>query len=100
MISSRPQLIPASTRFALAPAARRRSSILIDMDVSTAPPTRVASPAPNAQENGRSLSLAIPEEKEQKEGDDLEARKAGLGGLLKSAKQDVKVPEFDMDAFF
>jgi hypothetical protein len=31
---------------------------------------------------------------------DLFARKAGLGSLMKSAKQDVKVPEFDMDSFF
>lgn len=68
------------------------------MDISSAPTTRAVSPAPNTMENGRSLSSAIPEE-DLKEGD-VEARKAGLGGLIKSAKQDVKVPEFDMNAFF
>lgn len=31
---------------------------------------------------------------------DLLARKAGMGNLMKSAKQDVKVPDFDMNAFF
>jgi len=31
---------------------------------------------------------------------DLIARKAGLGSLLKTARQDVEVPEFDMDSFF
>jgi len=41
----------------------------------------------------------IMEEPGNEEGD-LIARKAGLGNLMKSAKQDVKVPEFDMDAFF
>lgn len=37
---------------------------------------------------------------EFKEEGDLVARKAGIGSLIKSAKQDVKVPEFDMGAFF
>ena len=27
-------------------------------------------------------------------------KKTGLGSLMKSAKQDVNVPEFDMNAFF
>jgi hypothetical protein len=31
---------------------------------------------------------------------DLIARKAGLGSLLKTARQDVEVPEFDIDSFF
>jgi len=31
---------------------------------------------------------------------DWMARKAGLGSLLKTAKQDVQVPEFDMGSFF
>jgi hypothetical protein len=31
---------------------------------------------------------------------DLIARKAGLGSLLKTARQDVEVPEFDMNSFF
>ncbi len=65
---------------------------MIDMDVSTAAPTRTASPSNN---------VAPPSEGEvlTEEGD-LVARKAGMGRLMKSAKQDVKVPEFDMSAFF
>lgn len=34
-----------------------------------------------------------------REENDLAARKAGLGSLIKSAKHDVQVPEFNMDAF-
>ncbi|PSS37598.1 hypothetical protein PHLCEN_2v525 [Hermanssonia centrifuga] len=88
----RPPPSPLGARFALEPAFRRQSSIMIDMDVSTAAPTRTASPSNN---------VAPPSEGEvlTEEGD-LVARKAGMGRLMKSAKQDVKVPEFDMSAFF
>jgi len=34
------------------------------------------------------------------EQEDLIARKAGLGNLMKTAKQDITIPEFDMNAFF
>jgi hypothetical protein len=71
----------------------RRSSILIDMDLSSFPPTRRASPERKDDEKVRSIE-PIQEES------DLFARKAGLGKLIKSAKQDVQVPEFNMDAFF
>ncbi|KAG2154690.1 RAVE protein 1 C terminal-domain-containing protein [Suillus clintonianus] len=71
---------------------RRRSSIMIDMDIATAPPTRKASPE-------RSL-VKVPTQETIKEESDLLARKAGLGSLIKSAKQDVQVPEFSMDSFF
>ncbi|KAI0041796.1 WD repeat-containing protein [Auriscalpium vulgare] len=89
---------PTSVRrmFALEPAMRRRSSIIIDMDVSTAPPTRRASP-----ERSEPGEPALPTIKEAiKEEGDFFARKAGLGSLMKSAKQDVQVPEFDMNSFF
>ncbi|KZP10552.1 hypothetical protein FIBSPDRAFT_922313 [Athelia psychrophila] len=75
--------------FPLEPALRRRSSIMIDIEVASEPPTRRASPERVAP---------IPEESINEEGD-LLARKAGMGNLMKSAKQDVKVPEFDMGAF-
>ncbi|OBZ78887.1 Regulator of V-ATPase in vacuolar membrane protein 1 [Grifola frondosa] len=88
---------PISTRFALEPALRRRSSILIDVDVTTAPPTRRASPTLSPIK-GLSPTSSIGEE--FREEGDLVARKAGIGSLMKSAKQDVKVPEFDMNAFF
>ncbi|KAF7985328.1 hypothetical protein HWV62_6523 [Athelia sp. TMB] len=77
--------------FPLEPALRRRSSIMIDIEVATEPPTRRASPE-------RKAPQTIPEEPINEEGD-LLARKAGMGNLMKSAKQDVKVPEFDMGAF-
>lgn len=81
--------------FPLEPALRRTSSIMIDMDIPSAAPTRSASP-----ERRGGATLPIPEKEEMKEEPDLLARKAGLGNLMKSAKKDVKVPEFDMNAFF
>ncbi|KAI0375421.1 WD repeat-containing protein [Pilatotrama ljubarskyi] len=89
---------PVSTRFALEPALRRKSSILIDIDVTTAPPTRRASPSRSPSRAASPPPQATREE--LKDERDLIARKAGLGSLMKSAKQDVKVPEFDMNAFF
>lgn len=76
---------------------RRQSSIMIDMDIPTNPPTRSASPT-RRQPNGTPAS-GEGEVLKQDEGD-LVARKAGMGRLMKSAKQDVQVPEFDMNAFF
>ncbi|KAJ8083807.1 regulator of (H+)-ATPase in vacuolar membrane [Marasmius tenuissimus] len=70
---------------------RRRSSMMIDMEIPSLPPTRRASP--------ERKPTPIPEEPLKNESD-LFARKAGLGSLMQSAKQDVKVPEFDMNAFF
>ena len=69
---------------------------MIDMDLSTAPPTRRPSPEPRGVGDPPAplMSETINEE------GDLFARKAGLGSLLKTAKQDVQVPEFDMDSFF
>ena len=64
---------------------------MIDMDIPSEPPTRRASP--------ERRPTPIPEEPIKDESD-LFARKAGLGSLIQSAKQDVKVPEFDMNAFF
>jgi len=88
---------PISTRFALEPALRRRSSIFIDMDPTSSPPTRAASPVKPSSDG---LPTANEVEKLKEQEGDLVARKAGLGSLMKSAKQDVQVPEFDMGAFF
>lgn len=87
---------PTATRFALEPAMRRQSSVFIDMDLTTAPPTRRASPTPGVTDK---LHPAPPPE-EIKQENDFVARKAGLGSLMKSAKQNVQVPDFDMNAFF
>lgn len=59
------------------------------------PITRPASPAPNAVD-----ASARPQQEQPKEEGDAIARKAGLGSLMKTAKQNVSVPEFDMGAFF
>lgn len=64
---------------------------MIDMDVASPASTRRVSP-------NRSL-VKVPIQETIKEESDLLARKAGLGSLLKSAKQDVQVPEFSMDSF-
>jgi hypothetical protein len=58
------------------------------MDITSLPPSRKGSPGRLAQH-----IETIPEES------DFLARQAGLGNLMKSAKHDVKVPEFDMNAF-
>jgi len=71
---------------------------MIDMDILSLPPTRKSSPIKDMEPNQHSIET-IQEERIQEESD-LSARKAGLGNLMKSAKQDVKVPEFDMNAFF
>ena len=87
---------PTTTRrlYALEQAMRRRSSIVIDIDPFTAPSTRRTSPKPseNAEPPAQPMKETINE-------GDLVAKKAGLGSLLKTAKQDLQVPEFDMNSF-
>ena len=79
---------------------RRRASIMIDMEVSTAPPTRRPSPTRDGKLTAVKEELPSLAAGEKADTDDLVARKAGLGSLMKSAKQDVQVAEFDMSAFF
>jgi hypothetical protein len=66
---------------------RHRSSILIDMNVSSPPGT----PAPVER-------IALPS-KTVEDHTDLVARKTGIGNLMKAAKKDVEIPDFDMSAF-
>jgi len=91
-----PSPTTARRMFALEPAMRRRSSIIIDMDLFTAPPTRRPSPEPRG---AGEPPASLMNETINEEGD-LIARKAGLGSLLKTAKQDVQVPDFNIDSFF
>ncbi|KAI6007216.1 RAVE protein 1 C terminal-domain-containing protein [Pisolithus albus] len=63
---------------------RRRSSIIIDMDIDSRTPSGQNTPKARA---------TVSEEP------DRLARKAGLGSLIKSAKHDIQVPEFDINAF-
>lgn len=58
------------------------------MDPIPVPSMRSASP------------ISQPRNGEESEKDDLVSRKIELGGLMKTAKQAVQVPEFDMNAFF
>ncbi|KAG6879754.1 hypothetical protein C0992_012074 [Termitomyces sp. T32_za158] len=93
-----PPLSPTLSRRSLFDrAVRRRSSIMIDMPVLSQPPTRTASP----ERPALGIPPTIKEQLEplQNQGD-LFARKVGLGNLMRSAKQDVQVPEFDMNSFF
>ncbi|KIK91309.1 hypothetical protein PAXRUDRAFT_34992 [Paxillus rubicundulus Ve08.2h10] len=86
-------LSPISSRWPLAtdPFLRRRSSIMIDMDVGSKTSSRNQSPE-------RTMLRNVAREAIKEEGDFV-TRKAGLGSLIKSAKHDVQVPEFDMNAF-
>lgn len=102
--------------FALAAGTRRESKILIDMDMLTEPPTRRASPELKVLDEsprdsaGTSglMSISSPSIRGKSGLDELEhfedegdllSRKAGLGSLIKSAKQNFQVPEFDIDSF-
>lgn len=86
--------LPPSPQFsrrslAVNPFLRRRSSILIDIDVDAH-----ATSGQNSPKNA-------PQQAQAREGEpDRLARKAGLGSLIKSAKHDVQLPEFDINAFF
>jgi hypothetical protein len=70
--------------------ANRRSSILIDIPVPSLPPTRASSPT-------QEVKSAFQQNAAGKE---IQVKKTGLGSLMKTAKQDVQVPEFDMGSFF
>ncbi|TFK30799.1 WD repeat-containing protein [Coprinopsis marcescibilis] len=84
---------PKTSRiFPLEPVLNRRASILIDIDVTALPPSRTETPK---QQHGETLSSNANEDIH-----DLFARKAGLGNLMKTAKQNVQIPEFDMNSFF
>lgn len=74
------------------PAHRRRTSIMIDMDIKSNPPTRAPSPKRKPLPGLKEDSLAAEE--------DSTARQKGIGRLFSSAKQDTVVPEFNMDSFF
>jgi hypothetical protein len=81
---------------------------MIDMDISALPLSLSTSPVQGGThiisgavkktvERTSPIVPTVPTIKE--DGNDLFARKAGLGNLMKSAKKDVQVPDFDMNAF-
>ena len=76
----------------------RRSSLLIDMEIPSLPTTRPTSPglAPLTTILEQPISQPVSEVTADA---DIKAKRTGLGSLMKSAKKDVAVPEFDMNAF-
>ncbi|KAJ4485959.1 RAVE protein 1 C terminal-domain-containing protein [Lentinula aciculospora] len=94
-ISSQPSSPTTARRstFSLVPSLHRRSSIMIDMDIPSLPPTRAVSP------EGKLRKQPVIQEDSAPDEGDLDAKKAGLGSLMKSAKQVIQVPDFDMSAF-
>lgn len=85
-------MAPSPDRLYALGRAVRRSSILIDMDLSSFPPTRRGSFSIKED------TETHPTESAQEE-NELIARRAGIGKLIKSAKHDYQVPEFDINAF-
>jgi len=74
---------------------RRRSSIIIDMDIPS-----FTLNGTHQKTKTSPIVLTATGIKEGEEETNIFSRKAGLGSLMKSAKQDVQVPDFDMTAFF
>lgn len=111
-VTGKNSLPPSPTRNRMLDhSRRRRSSIIIDLDLSTLRSSASegillsGDDGVKTREEKEMLS-SKPKEvgsgviKEEKDSDERVARKAGLGSLMKSAKQDVQVPEFDINAFF
>lgn len=88
------------------------------MEMLTEPPTRRASPElkgldeepkpriraepswlPKLSTSGTKGENGLDELEHLKDEGDLLSRKAGLGSLIKNAKQNVQVPDFDMSNF-
>ncbi|KIO33268.1 hypothetical protein M407DRAFT_234427, partial [Tulasnella calospora MUT 4182] len=101
-----------SRRLRVSPSFARlqRSSMIIDMEIPSFPPTRASSPPPVAGvTNGVTSANGISpmDVARGREGATLASDantlnvtpNTGFGNLMKSAKKDVVVPEFDMDSF-
>lgn len=82
----------------------RAPSLVIDMDIPSLPATRATSPSPVLSRStaGQQTSAQSTSNVDDARVDDadVKAQRSGLGTLMKSAKKDVKVAEFDMNAFF
>lgn len=78
---------------------RRRSSILIDMEVASLPTTRPTSPEPS-KHSFHAVSTVKEDEGVNGAMPKPEPARTGIGNLMKTAKHDVQAPEFDMGAFF
>ncbi|CAE6540684.1 unnamed protein product [Rhizoctonia solani] len=103
-VSSAPSSPTLSRRVEIQPRPRnhtRRKSLIMDMDISALPPTRTVSPVPEVPTPAPLEAEAAKKDvsPEFKENDTIQPRKTGIGSLMQAAKQEVKVPEFDMGAF-
>jgi hypothetical protein len=72
---------------------RRQPSVYIDMEVPSADSTRPATPA--GASTVEAPQVTVGDNAPSPEA----ARKAGIGNLMKTAKQTVQVPDFDMGSF-
>lgn len=92
-----PSISPTKRRFD--PYARRKSSIIIDMAIPSLPPSEPSSPT---HQQWQMTAIERTSKPPQRAEGDMHGsdRHAGLGNLMMTAKQDVSVPEFDMNAFF
>ena len=94
---------PSNRRSFLGLKAAHRRSLIIDMEVPSLPPSVAGTPVPSSPvraslTNGNGPAAIVPSPPIVNP--ENMARQAGLGSLMKSAKRDVHVPEFDMSAFF
>lgn len=103
-LASRPEPAPRSpttTRSSLGFHLARAPSLVIDMELPSLPATRAASPALQSQSSENAAgAMSLSTSTNITENPSSEPRRTGLGSLMKTAKKDVKVAEFDMDAFF
>ncbi|KAF8323322.1 hypothetical protein DL93DRAFT_2050227 [Clavulina sp. PMI_390] len=99
---------PTLTRSSMGLHHNRAASLVIDMEIPSLPATRPTSPGfpvldTIPEKTSRAASpipptnvVSPPPEESAEAGE----QKGGFGSLMKSAKKDVKVAEFDMSAFF
>jgi len=95
-VAAGPRSPTASTRSALGLGHARVPSLVIDMDIPSLPTTRPSSPPPLTT----TVPKFTPHDVADREDSEMQAQRTGLGSLMKNAKKDVKIAEFDMSAFF
>ncbi|KAG8940912.1 regulator of (H+)-ATPase in vacuolar membrane [Tulasnella sp. 424] len=103
--TSRP---PASPTLRKTFARLQRSSMIIDMELPSFPPTRAPSPPMASVANGATMANGLsPLDTRGRERPAMTSdtstlnttTNTGFGDLMKTAKKDVVVPEFDMSSF-
>ncbi|KAG8902927.1 regulator of (H+)-ATPase in vacuolar membrane, partial [Tulasnella sp. 403] len=103
--------VPSSPTMRRGRSRLQRSSMIIDMDLPSFPPTREPSPptVETIPEQTVVASGSLMNGKDAPRGrlvspvvgnGEIQVEQNGFGNLMKSAKRDVVVPEFDMSNFF